>query len=450
MKRLLLILFCLPLIYSLLLFTGCSSGGASDNPEPSSVMEDVIVGKRWKEKSESTGFYLNIDKTFYTIEDCQDDNNYGTWIIEDSIIKRVYTHNSLQTTTFYAEVISFSETEITTLVSETPITQTVKVYEVTSADIYGCMDSLYSNYNPSATCDNDSCDFYEFIYVPDDNFEQALIDLGYDNVMDDLVKAANINSVTSLNIASSNIHDLSGIEGFASLTNLDCSNNNLSYIELNNYYLNDLDCSNNNLTYIELYNFPYLNDLDCSNNKIDNLYNLPSTLNTLDCSYNSFSSSLNLNDFPFLIDLNCSNNMINNLYNLPSTLNTLDCSNNSLSSLSSIQQCPSLINLDCSDNYINSLNLNSNNNLVFLNVGDYEGGNRLLSLDVKNNSALINLQCSNNSLISLDIRNNNNTNMSLSCYNNPTLICINVDDEVWSTANWINKDPQHYFSEQCP
>lgn len=31
--------------------------------------------------------------------------------------------------------------------------------------------------------------------------------------------------------------------------------------------------------------------------------------------------------------------------------------------------------------------------------------------------------------------------------------CINVDDSVWSTANWTfangNIDPQHYFSNNC-
>ena len=31
-------------------------------------------------------------------------------------------------------------------------------------------------------------------YVPDDNFEQALINLGYDNVLDNYVNTSNINS----------------------------------------------------------------------------------------------------------------------------------------------------------------------------------------------------------------------------------------------------------------
>jgi hypothetical protein len=59
-----------------------------------------------------------------------------------------------------------------------------------------------------------------------------------------------------------------------------------------------------------------------------------------------------------------------------------------------------------------------------------------------------------NQLASLDLRNGNNTNMILSAINNPNLICIDVDDPVYSTSNWTvangNIDPQHYFSTNCP
>ena len=59
-------------------------------------------------------------------------------------------------------------------------------------------------------------------YVPDDNFEQALIDLSYDDALDDSVLTANISNVTNLNVNNKNITSLTGIEGFTSLTDLDC------------------------------------------------------------------------------------------------------------------------------------------------------------------------------------------------------------------------------------
>ena len=56
--------------------------------------------------------------------------------------------------------------------------------------------------------------------MPDDNFEQALINLGYDNVLDDYVITANINTVTSIDVNFNSIADLTGIEDFTALTDL--------------------------------------------------------------------------------------------------------------------------------------------------------------------------------------------------------------------------------------
>ena len=50
--------------------------------------------------------------------------------------------------------------------------------------------------------------------VPDPAFEQALIDLGYDDILDDYVVTDSINSLINLNIFNKNIKDLTGIEDF--------------------------------------------------------------------------------------------------------------------------------------------------------------------------------------------------------------------------------------------
>ena len=49
--------------------------------------------------------------------------------------------------------------------------------------------------------------FSQTTYVPDDNFEQALIDLGYDDTLDDYVLTANISGVTTLYVGSKEIAD---------------------------------------------------------------------------------------------------------------------------------------------------------------------------------------------------------------------------------------------------
>ena len=50
--------------------------------------------------------------------------------------------------------------------------------------------------------------------MPDDNFEQALINLGYDTVLDDFVNTVSIDTITYMNLNNSNISDLTGIEEF--------------------------------------------------------------------------------------------------------------------------------------------------------------------------------------------------------------------------------------------
>ena len=56
-----------------------------------------------------------------------------------------------------------------------------------------------------------------------------------------------------------------------------------------------------------------------------------------------------------------------------------------------------------------------------------------------------------NQLTSLDLKNGNNTNIVyFRTNNNNQLYCIDVDDSYYSTSNWNEIDPQHYFSEDCP
>ena len=121
------------------------------------------------------------------------------------------------------------------------------------------------------------------------------------------------------------------------------------------------------------------------------------------------------------------------------------------------------------DDYVLTVNINTVISLQVyqLNIADLTGIedftalttlecylNQLTSLDVSNNTALTSLGCSHNELTTLDIRNGNNINVTnfISLYN-PNLTCINVDNAVWSTANWTlasgDIDPQHYFSNNC-
>ena len=99
-------------------------------------------------------------------------------------------------------------------------------------------------------------------YVPDNAFEQFLIDSGYDDQLDDYVITSNISGITVLDIDRKQISDLTGIEDFTALQELRAEVNNLTNLDLsNNASLILLDVDRNNLSCIELNDNVYNNIL---------------------------------------------------------------------------------------------------------------------------------------------------------------------------------------------
>jgi len=218
-------------------------------------------------------------------------------------------------------------------------------------------------------------------YVPDDNFEQALIDLGYDSVpLDDYVPTANINTVTTLNLGSKNISDLTGIENFTALVDLDAQHNNLSSVDLsNNVNLENLNLNNNNLTTIDV----------SSLNALKRFYIQTNVLTGLDVSNNA-------------------------------NLTNLFCPYNNITSLN-ITNCTALYDFTCNYNDLTTLDVSTNTSLMFF----YCKNNELNYLNLKNGN--------NINITGFDARNN------------PNLTCILVDDATWSTTNWTQIDPTSTF-----
>jgi YD repeat-containing protein len=129
----------------------------------------------------------------------------------------------------------------------------------------------------------------ELTHVPDDNFEQALIDFGYDTgALDDYVPTANIASVTSLDISSKSIIDLTGIEDFQALRILNVANNQITTISLieNKTLLEEFNCASNSLTTLDVSSNTNLIKLDANTNQ----------LTTLDLSTNTKLTSVLLNN----------------------------------------------------------------------------------------------------------------------------------------------------------
>ena len=114
--------------------------------------------------------------------------------------------------------------------------------------------------------------FAQNTYVPDDKFEQALIDLGYDTTLDDSVLTANISDVTSLDVMGKEISDLTGIEAFTALIILECDNNQLTSLDVSkNIALKELHCPGNQLTRLDVSKNTALEQLNCENNQLTSL-----------------------------------------------------------------------------------------------------------------------------------------------------------------------------------
>jgi trimeric autotransporter adhesin len=97
--------------------------------------------------------------------------------------------------------------------------------------------------------------FGQFTFVPDDNFEQALINLGVDWIFDDYVETAGIDTITYLYLSNNGILDLTGIENFTLLREFSCSNNSFTTLDLsNNPELYEVNCSINQLTSLDVRN----------------------------------------------------------------------------------------------------------------------------------------------------------------------------------------------------
>ncbi len=226
----------------------------------------------------------------------------------------------------------------------------------------------------------------DLTYVPDDNFEQALIDLGYDDTLDNYVLTQNISSITELVITYKSISDLTGIEDFISLTHLFCDSNQLNYLDVsNNTQLVDLGCTYNQLEELILGNNSNLQIVSCWDNN----------LTTID-----LSGVLNLQ---YLI-----------------------LQDNQISEID-VSQNVELISLWLDNNNISTLDLSSNINLEEIGLSY----NILESLNIKNG---------NNLIIENDY---------FYIIANPYLYCVTVDDPIWSTDNWLHVDNQVVFSEDC-
>ena len=92
-------------------------------------------------------------------------------------------------------------------------------------------------------------------YIPDNAFEQALINLNLDDIFDDSVYTSAIDTVSIMYLSNNGIADLTGIKDFIQLSGLFCSGNQIVNLDLsNNSNLVELNCNDNLLSSLDVRN----------------------------------------------------------------------------------------------------------------------------------------------------------------------------------------------------
>ena len=168
--------------------------------------------------------------------------------------------------------------------------------------------------------------FGQNVYIPDANFKAVLVGNSAINTNGDTEIQVSEASAFGGAIICDNqsISNLSGIEAFTALTELNCDVNNLTSLDLSiNTALTLLYCSNNQIASLDVFNNTALTSFGCQGNN--------------------------------LTSLDVSNNI---------ALTLLSCNNNQLTSLD-VSSNTALTFLSCSVNQLECLNVKNGNNTAF-------------------------------------------------------------------------------------
>ena len=172
---------------------------------------------------------------------------------------------------------------------------------------------------------------------PDENFRYYLLRLSEGG--DGILTEAEIKGITRIYVSYGNISSLKGIEYFTALTELFCSNNQLTVLDVSkNTALDYLDCGNNQLTALDVSKNTALTELWCDNNQ----------LTALDVSKNTA-----------LIRLFCHDNQLTALDVSKNTaLTRLECYDNQLTALD-VSKNTALTDLWCDCNQIKGASMDA-------------------------------------------------------------------------------------------
>ncbi len=261
-------------------------------------------------------------------------------------------------------------------------------------------------------------------YLPDDNLESYLIEIGVDNIMDDYVVTSNLNSVSFVGIEATDnwnpnssfdfwdfdnrftnrLTNLAGIESFVNLEQINLTGQNLDSINIS------------------------------QNTQLQTFYANFNTFNKLDTSGNPNLETISIDSNEINPELDFSNN--NNLKNLSIPMCYINgyIGEGGYIDISNLSQ---LEFLDLYDNNLTSIDISNNPNLKEIRLNFTYNIN---SIDFSNNTLLETVLFNNSNLQGvLDVSMCENL-VELNVSQNPGLSCIKVNASQLDAINNNNPD----------
>lgn len=234
---------------------------------------------------------------------------------------------------------------------------------------------------------------------PDTVF-RTYVQTEFDTDKDGVLSPEEIENARVVDLAGSRAADLTGLELFTSLTELDVSQTGVKTLRLiKNLALEKLNVSECSLTALDVSKNTALTELDCSGCQVTGLNLARNTalekLNVNGCPI----KMLDVSKCPALTELDCGGTPVTTLnLNRNAALETLRLSGCAMKLLD-VTKNPALKTLDCSKAGLTKLDVKANPTLETLICAE----NELTELDLSASEALRTLDCSDNHLTALDV-----------------------------------------------
>ncbi len=264
--------------------------------------------------------------------------------------------------------------------------------------------------------------------IPDPNFEQALAGIDSDGLNGSILNSDAAN-IVGLNLNNKNISDLSGIEAFVALQELECMGNNLTSVDFSsNTMMKYLAVQNNELTSINLDGIVDLQALNIHDNYLTSLdLSTHPNLQILYCYANELTS-LDVSNNTQLFEFLCGDNEIEGVFDISNliSLNNFSCSNNKITGIT-LGTHFFIETFSCSNNKITWLDFNAT----------------LMAVE--------NLYVDSNELYALNLKNQYLEFSKVFAQGNPDLNCILVNDSDFANAqaDWHKDGFATYEEVQC-